>query len=176
MLKLEDLTQTTIERAIQELYKTVNSHVADAVMTIARDTYSIPREPRRMGNARFDFYFAADLDLLFRYSLGGVEASGTLIEDLVTSVVDLLEIAPSGGRASIDWASFGDTALGLAITAAQARVKLRRQAEPLTSEEICLLSGWNSQKLAAAKINKEGKGLYEAAGVREVFMRDNIKV
>ena len=175
MLKLEDLTQTAIERAIQDFYKAVSTHVAGAVMIIARDRYSIPREPRRLGNAQFDYYFAADLDLLFRYALGGVEASGTLIENLIETIVDLLEIAPSGGRAPTDWTQFGDTALGGAIAAARARVKLRRQSDPLTSEEICLLSGWNSQKLAAAKIPKAGKGQYQADGVKAAFDKEGLR-
>ncbi|MBM4321165.1 MAG: hypothetical protein FJ125_14750 [Deltaproteobacteria bacterium] len=179
MLKLEDLNQTSIEQAIQEFYKTMNSHVARLVMDMAHERYSIPRDRRRMGNAEFQYYFAADLDLLFRYALGGVEASGTLIEDIVRTVVDLLEIAPNGGRSPMEWDRFGDTPLGTALKAAEARVRLRRQSEPLSSEEICLLSGWNVQKLASAKLTKAAKKpgtFYEPASVKEAFDKDGVRV
>ncbi len=176
VLKLEDLGQSSIEDAIKEFYKVLNGHVAEIVMTVAHDRYSIPREPRRMGNAQFGFYFAADLDLLFRFALGGAEASGSLVEDLAQKVIDLLELAPGGGRAPLDWSTFGGTALGVAVKAAQARVKLRREAEPLSAEEVCLLSGWNSQKLAAAKITKEKKGLYEPSSIKDAFAREGVRI
>jgi hypothetical protein len=179
VLKLEDLTQTGIEQAITEFYKTINAAVARAVFDISHERFSIRMERRRLGNAEFKFYFAADLDLLFRYALGGVDASGTLIEELIGKVVDLLELAPNGGRAPIQWESFLDTYLGAAIKAAEARVKLRRQSDPLSSDEVLLLSGWNTQKLASAKLTKANKKpgtFYEAESVKEAFLRENVRV
>ncbi len=178
MLKLEDLTQFGIEHAIQRFYKTLNGHVAKIVMDVAHERYSIPREPRRMGAASFDYYFAADLDLLFRYALGGAEASGVLIEETCQKVLDLLELAPNGARAPMDWSTFLDEPLGVAIKAALARVKLRRQSDPLTSDEVCLLAGWTPQKLASAKIAKVHgkKGLYDPEAVHAVFEREGIKI
>ena len=177
MQKLEDLNQIGIEHAIQDFYKKLSAHTARIVMDVAHDRYSIPREPRRMGNAQFDFYLAADLDLLFRYALGGVEASGTLIEELIRKVIDLLELAPNGGRAPIDWKSFSETFLGIAMKASQARVKLRRQSEPLSAEEVYLLSGWSSQKLASAKIAKTSKrsSFYEPGAVKKALERKGIR-
>lgn len=179
MLKLEDLTQTSIEQAIQDFYKTMSSHVARIVYDVAHERYSIPRDRRRLGNAEFNFYFAADLDLLFRYALGGVEASGTLIEETFRKVIDLLELAPHGGRAPLDWDKFLETPLGVALKAAEARVKLRRLSDPLSSEDICLLSGWNAQKLASAKLSKANKKpgtYYEPESIREAFEKEGVRI
>lgn len=178
MLKLEDLSQFGIEHAIQDFYKTMSNHVAGIVWEVAHYRYSIPRERRRLGNAEFQYYFAADLDLVFRYALGGVEASGTLIETNVQKIVDLLETSPAGGRCPLDWEKLVETPMGIALKGAMARVKLRREAEPLTSDEICLLAGWNPQKLASAKIEKVSKksGLYEPGSVKEAFGREKVKI
>jgi hypothetical protein len=178
VLKLEDLTQTVIEQAIKDFHKSMSGHVSSIVMHMAHDRYSIAREPRRMGNAQFSYYFAADLDLLFRYALGGAEASGTLIEGIASTVLDLLELSPSGARASLNWDTFIDTPLGVAVKAALARVRLRRQSEPLAADEVCLLSGWNPQKLAAAKIQKDDtkKALYAPEAVKDAFEREGLRI
>jgi hypothetical protein len=101
-----------------------------------------------------------------------------MIEALSTKILDMLEVAPHGGRAPLDWTTYVETPLGLALKASEARLKLRRGEEPLTSDEVCLLSGWNAQKLASAKLIKGGKKgtQYDAASVREAFEKDGVRV
>jgi hypothetical protein len=177
-MKLSDLTPESIQGAIAAFYKELSDHVAGVVFAVARARYSIPRERRRMGAAEFQYYFAADLDLLFRYALGGAEASVAHVEGMCAQVLDLLHAAPRG-RVAEDWAELSRTPLGVAILACRARIRLRDDEGQLTAAEVVLLSGLTPQKLTAAKLKSRKRGaetVYPAPEVRALFEKEGVRV
>ena len=178
-MKLADLTKEGIESAISAFYKQLSDHVAGVVLSVSRERYSIPRERRRLGPAEFPYYFAADLDLLFRFALGEAEASAAHIEGLCTAVLDLLHTAPAG-RVEEDWDELSRTPLGLCVQVCRARIKLRDDDEELTSAEVGLMSGLSPQKIAAARLKsrrrKRGATFYPAPEVRALFDKEGVAV
>ena len=177
-MEQNDLTPEGIEAAISKLYQQLSSHVADVVLAVSRERYSIPKERRRMGAAEFPYYFAADLDLLFRYALWGAEASAGHVEGLCDKVLDPLHSAPAG-RVPEDWDALGKTQLGVAIQLCRARIKLRADDESLSAQEVALLSGLTPQKIAAARMKKaKSKGVttYAAPDVRSLFIKEGVRV
>jgi len=177
-MKLADLTREGIESAISAFYTSLSAHVAEVVFAVSRERYSIPRERRRLGPAEFPYYFAADLDLIFRFAVGEGEASASHVDGLCTQVLDVLHCAPAG-RVEEDWRELSKTALGLAIKACRTRIKLRDDDALLTSAEVVLLSDLSPQKIAAARLKskrRKGTTSYPAPEVRALFIREGIAV
>ena len=176
-MKLSDLPQQAMADAIEQFYATVSDHVAHTVHAVSMARYSIPRERRRIGPHEFSYHLAADLDLLRRFAVGDAEASASHVEDLCTSVLDLLHTAPLG-RVEVSWETLSSGPLGpiaLVIRAARARLKLRDESHALSADEVALLSGLTPQKLSAEKIKRLKKG-YPSSAVRTLFEKEGLPV
>jgi len=178
-MNITDLTPETIQGAISDFYRVVDQHVANLVFSVAAERYSIPRFPRRLGSAEFKYFFAADLDLLFRYALGGVDASQSHVRSLCKKVETILFASAATPQPQETPPEFVDTVLGTAIRAARARTILRQDDAWLSRDEISLLSGFSPQKIAGARMKSKrnkGKVIYPTAEVRELFKRESIRI
>lgn len=171
-MKLSDLTPEAIEEAIEVFYGQVSGHVAQVIHAVSFARYSIPQERRRMGAREFPYHLAADIDLLFRFALGRADASPGHIESLCARLIDLLHVAPAG-RIEVDWDTFSETSLGLAVLACRGRTRLRAEDGTVSGDELQLLSGLSKQKLRAAKL-KRVPGGYHAPDVRSLFAKEGI--
>ncbi|MCA9522628.1 MAG: hypothetical protein KC609_16740 [Myxococcales bacterium] len=182
-MKLENLSKHIIADAIDTFYKTINKHVSHVVKVLGGETYSVPRTPRKVGFKEYEFFYAADLDTLFHYALGEAKASPSYIRTICSDVEVLLTRNAVGKSVPLDWAEFGQTALGLAIRAARARMKLRDGAddESMSGEEVSLLSSVGVAELdelpLEPKKGKKGAPLeFQVEDVRKAFEKENIAI
>lgn len=162
---LSELTSEVIHSEIKAFYKRVSGHVAFVVKTVGNEAMSVPRIPRKMGVYQFDYFFAADLDQIFRFALGGMSASRAFILELCEAVEAVLFTNAWGVRTAPP-TDYLASPLAFALSAARARCALRRENGPaLVADEVRVLTGEPDDVLTAA-------GLLAAGGDAPAAVRD----
>ncbi len=169
-MELKDLTAEVITAAIEGFYQTLSRHLAFIAKEVGNESMSVPRIPRKMGTFRFTYFFAAELDQIFRFALGGLPAQKRFVLDLCALVERLLFSTPHGERVPVPDA-FWNTTLGFAMRAAQARVRLRFE-DQVSGADIALLCTLSPAELDA--VGLAGPGPFAAEAVRTVFEKHEI--
>jgi hypothetical protein len=155
-MELKDLTPEAVKTAIRNFYEKTSAHVGKIVKAVGNERQSIPRTPRKMGTFQFDYFFAADLDQLARYALGGLEVARPFVLELCETIEMALFSCAAGIRVPPP-AEWSDTPVGYIVRVARARAALRRQVEtPLTADEVRALTGLPDDVLTAAGLLREG--------------------
>ena len=178
-MKLENLTKHIIDDAVETFYKTVSKHIGTITKEVAGETYSIPRAPRKMGAYEFPYFFAVELDQIFRFALGGMPAQTHYILGLCDKITEILWSNAMKKKYDVDWDSWKETPLGLAVLACRTRVKLRDEEGLLTIDEVLLLGSMdredlNDTPLASAIDEKTNQIPSKVA--KEFFERERIPV
>lgn len=151
-----DLTPETIRSAIKDFYDTTSAHVGLIVKAVGNERQAVPRTPRKLGTFQFDYFFAADIDQLARYALGGLQASRSFILELCETVETALFSCAAGIRVPPP-AEWYDTPLGFIVRACRARAALRQEDGPLLdAAAVRALADRSDKVLKAAGLLRKG--------------------
>ena len=172
-MELKDLTPEVIESSLEGFYQVMSKHLAYVAKEMGNESMSIPRVPRKMGIHEFSYFFAAELDQLFRYSLGGLSAQISFVNRMCDMVESLLFTTPHGERVTPDKGWY-DTPVGFAVSVSRARVHLRTDGAQVTLKEIQLMSN-----LSAADLQEDGltgDGPFPSEKLQFIFEKRHIPV
>jgi len=173
-MELRDLTPEAIKGAIKEFYEIASGHVGRIVKAVGNERIAIPRTPRKLGTFQFDYFFAADLDQLARYALGGMPASRSFVLELCETIEGTLFSCAAGARVPPP-AEWFDTPLGCIVRASRARAALRQEDGPaLDADAVRALADRSDKVLkGAGLLQKGGDG---PAAVRAFFEKEGIAI
>ena len=173
-LTVHDLTPDAIMAAITEFYDLASGHVTRIAKRVGNETTVIPQFPRKLGTYQFPYFFAADIDQLSRFAMGGLQAANKFVLDLCATVESVLFTAPVGGRVPVpeDWHAKG---IGGIVFVAQARCALRREEGPsLTHAQVRAVTGATDEDLkSGGLLAKRGDA---PAAVRDYCEKNELPV
>jgi hypothetical protein len=173
-MELRDLTPEAIKAAIKEFYEVTSGHVGRIVKAVGNERISLPRTPRKLGTYQFDYFFAADIDQLARYALGGMQASRSFVLELCETVEGTLFTCASGVRVPAP-AEWYDAPLGFIVRASRARAALRQEeGPPLDADAVRTLADRSDKVLKVGGLLKKGGDSPE--DVRAFFEKEGIPV
>lgn len=178
-MKLRDITDEVVMKAIQDFYDHMSGFLNSIARLVANQSYSLPRTPRRLGNAEFQYFYAVDLYEIFNYARGRQQMSPSYVEQKCSDLMEMLHTTALGRRVDPDWATFSDTPIGLAILASGARISLRRDEGTITRPEVLVLSAWtdkNLERSGLVRIEGVEDERYQSADVRKAFQSQGIAV
>lgn len=155
-MRLRDLSPAAIQGAIKEFYEKTSAQVAWLVKTVGNERISIPRTPRKLGTFQFDYFFAADIDQLARYALGGLEMSRKFVLELCDATEAALYRCASGDVVTPPPEWF-DTAIGFIVRVCRARAALRKEdGPPLGADAVRALADASDSALKKAGLLQKG--------------------
>ena len=173
-MTINDLKPETIKEAIREFYDVASRHVTWMAKKVGNENTTIPRSPRKLGTFQFPYFFAADIDQLARFAMGGLQASSQFVLGHCETIERVLFSAPAGGSVPFpaDWHEKG---VGGIVSIARARCALRREpGEPLTAAQVHALTCLSEEDLRAGGLLAEGGDA--PAAVRDFMEKSELPI
>lgn len=177
-MKLQELTDERAEEAIEKFHVDTSRFVNSVAMVVGNTRFTIPRSPRRLGNAVFPYFYAVDIYQLFRFARGQMAMSARYVDEKCDQILAILTTTVDGRRHPADWDTLRETPLGTCILACGARISLRREEGEVGLAEVILLSGWEKKRVAmSGLVPLDGEDVaFKSTDVREMFESHGIDV